>query len=210
MELDYKTGYMRKLEIVTAAQKLDKDLKELRRKHTELQRRLHELELLRTRYDYEVTRCKDELRDQYSLSKEEALKLYRSDDPVQLAKYANRLESAIDELGPINPTAVEEYAKLSERRQFLQTQYDDLVAAQDYLSSIIGDIDMTMGSQFKEVFHKINGYFGEIFVKMFGGGMAQIRLTDPDNLLETGIEVIVQPPGKKLQTLFCFQAEKGL
>ncbi|NLP41054.1 MAG: chromosome segregation protein SMC [Veillonellaceae bacterium] len=201
MELDYKTGYMRKLEIVTAAQKLDKDLKELRRKHTELQRRLHELELLRTRYDYEVTRCKDELRDQYSLSKEEALKLYRSDDPVQLAKDANRLESAIDELGPINPTAVEEYAKLSERRQFLQTQYDDLVAAQDYLSSIIGDIDMTMGSQFKEAFHKINGYFGEIFVKMFGGGMAQIRLTDPDNLLETGIEVIVQPPGKKLQNL---------
>lgn len=201
MEVEYKTGYARKLEIVTSAQKLDKDLKELRRKHADLQNRLHELELLSTKYDYEITRCIDELSDQYSLTKVEALKLYRADDPSQLAKDAKRLQSTIDELGPINPAAVEEYAKLEERRKFLQTQYDDLVDAKDYLSSIIDDIDKTMGSQFKDAFHKINDYFGEIFVKMFGGGMAQVRLTDPDNLLDTGIEVIVQPPGKKLQNL---------
>ncbi|MPL60379.1 Chromosome partition protein Smc [bioreactor metagenome] len=201
MDMEYKQGYSRKLDIVTSAQKLDKDLKESRRKHVELQNRLHEIELLDTKYGYEVTRCLDELRDQYSLTREAAFELYCNDDPSHLTKIAKRLEADIAELGLINPAAIDEYSKLQERRQFLQTQYDDLITAKDYLASIISDIDKTMGNQFSEAFNKINEYFGEIFVRMFGGGMAQIRLTDPDNLLNTGIEVIVQPPGKKLQNL---------
>lgn len=201
MEIEYKSGYTKKLELITVAQKVDKDLKEARRKHSELQSRLHEAEMLQAKYGYEITRCLDELRDQYALTREEALKQYRDDDPAHLAKTAKTLATEITELGPINPAAIEEYNKLKERRQFLQTQYDDLVAAKECLSSIINDIDSTMGSQFIEAFQKINEYFGEIFTQMFGGGMAQIRLTEPDNLLNTGIDVIVQPPGKKLQNL---------
>lgn len=201
IETDYKVNYNAKLELVMAVQKLEKELKNLRREHTELKNRLHEFELINTKYSYELTRCLDELREQYNLTREAAEKLYRADDPSQLAKEAKLLETEIAALGSINPGAIDEYRKIEERRRFLETQYDDLVAAKEYLASIISEIDETMGSQFIEAFNKINKYFGDIFVKMFGGGMAQIKLSSPENLLETGIEVIVQPPGKKLQNL---------
>ncbi|HEY3426043.1 MAG TPA: AAA family ATPase, partial [Negativicutes bacterium] len=94
-----------------------------------------------------------------------------------------------------------EYARVQERYQFLQKQSQDLMAAKEYLATIINDIDKTMSKQFSEAFRKINDYFGEIFGRLFGGGKAHLQLVEPNNLLDSGIEIFVQPPGKKQQNL---------
>lgn len=201
LDEEYKRIYSKKLDTLLALQTLDKELKDLRRKHTDLQGRLHEAELLFTKYNYEVSRCYDDLRDQHSVSLEYARAIYSSDPPAELAQRAKQLENKIALLGPINPAAIEEYTKLKERYQFLQKQCEDLLSAKDYLSSILNDIDNTMAKQFKIAFNKINEYFSEIFVQLFGGGRAHLQFNNPEALLETGVEVIVQPPGKKLQNL---------
>lgn len=201
LEGEYKLSYGKKIDTLLAIQNLDKELKELRRKHTDLQGRLHEAELLFTKYNYEVTRCNEDLRDQYTMTLEQARTIYSNEHPTELAQRAKQLENKIASLGPINPAAIEEYARLRERYQFLQKQCEDLMSAKNYLSSIISDIDNTMAKQFNAAFNKINEYFSEIFVQLFGGGKAYLQFNNPENLLETGVEVIVQPPGKKLQNL---------
>lgn len=200
-EQDYRQMYAQKATILGAMQQLEKELKELRRSVNDLQTRLHEVELLYTKYNYESTHCIHELAEQHSLTVAEANELRRPEANNQLTAIIRDLETEIAELGAVNPAAIEEYQHLQERYQFLQKQCQDLVAAKEYLASIIHDIDSTMGKQFSAALRKINEYFGDIFVKLFGGGKAHLELVDPHNLLETGIEIFVQPPGKKQQNL---------
>ncbi|MEN6565243.1 MAG: chromosome segregation protein SMC [Veillonellales bacterium] len=200
-EQEYQQLYAKKAAVLGAMQQSEQELKELRRAASDLQNRLHEVELLDTKYNYAVTHCISELSEQYSLTVAEAHSLRRSETNPQLTAMIRDLEAEITELGPVNPAAIEEYQRLRERYQFLQKQCQDLVAAQDYLSSLLHDIDSTMAKQFSAALRKINEYFGDIFVKLFGGGKAHLALTDPQNMLETGIEIFVQPPGKKQQNL---------
>lgn len=193
--------YAVKLETLSSAQQADRELKELRRKHDDLQRRLHEVEIMSTKYTYEVNRCLEELKANFSYSESEIQAVSTEGDPSHIAAAIARLETAIEDLGPVNHAAIEEYEKLKERHDFLQSQYNDLMKAKEYLSAIIGDIDRTMAKQFNAAFQEINTYFSDIFVQLFGGGKAYLQLSEPANLLETGIDVIVQPPGKKLQNL---------
>jgi len=127
--------------------------------------------------------------------------LFRDEDPEVLAARVKELETDVALLGPVNPAAIDEYTRLKERYEFLRGQYQDLTEAREYLMAIIKDIDSTMSKQFKSAFLKINEHFGELFVRLFGGGKAELQLADPDNILATGIEIIVQPPGKKQQNL---------
>jgi chromosome segregation protein len=200
-EQEHRIGYEKKLEILSALQKTEKEMKELRRKQTDIQGRLHESELLYTKYSYEATNCTEQLQQNYSLSLAAAQQICRQESTDSLLALIKRLEQDIAALGPINQAAIEEYAKLKERYEFLQEQYSDLIAAKEYLSSIIHDIDGTMASKFAIAFKEINAYFSDIFAKLFGGGRAELKLLEPDRILECGIEIIVQPPGKKLQNL---------
>ena len=196
-----KAQYVIKLDVLAALQKLEKDMKELRRTSHELQARLHEIELMATKYSYEVTNSLEKLTQQFSLTREEAKDFCRDDSMDDLTKLVRRLEREIADLGPVNHAALAEHTSLQARYDFLQTQYQDLMDAKDYLASIINDIDATMSVKFTAAFTKINEHFSDIFVRLFGGGSAQLKLVDPDNMLSTGIEIIVQPPGKKLQNL---------
>lgn len=193
--------YTDKLTKLAELQSSDKAIKELRRKHNEVQARLHEAELLQTKYSYEVTTCREILEQHYSLTVEQALALKRVEAEQELTKKIAVLEAEIAQLGPVNPNAVEEYDRLRERQQFLRRQYDDLVSAKESLTTIISDIDQSMSRQFGAAFRQINTYFGDIFTRLFGGGQARLQLGDPEHLLESGVEIIVQPPGKKLQNL---------
>ena len=112
------------------------------------------------------------------------------------------LQRQMEELGPVNPGAIEEYKAVSERYEFLQKQYTDLCEARDKLESVISEINAGMTKRFKEAFGKINGFFQNTYVQLFGGGTAVLKLSDPDNILESGIDIEAQPPGKKLQSLF--------
>ncbi|MBC8016401.1 MAG: chromosome segregation protein SMC [Sporomusaceae bacterium] len=193
--------YTIKMNVLTAIQQLEKDLKELRRKYHDLQTRLHEIDLLATKYTYEVVSSREKLDQQFSLTIEEAKVLCRNDSISNISKLVRELEREIAGLGPVNHGALTEYAHLQTRYDFLQKQYQDLADAKEYLASIIGDIDKTMSTKFTSAFTKINEYFSDIFVRLFGGGNAQLKLIDPEDMLSTGIEIIVQPPGKKMQNL---------
>ena len=200
-EEQHKSQYVTKLKILSALQQLEKEIKELRRKSHDLQSRLHESELLATKYTYEVISSREKLEQQFSLSVEEAKKLCLDDSITNVSKLARELEKEIAALGPVNHGALDEFTHLQTRYNFLSKQYEDLVSAKEYLASIITDIDKTMSEKFITAFEKINEYFSDIFIKLFGGGTAELKLIDPDNMLSTGIEIVVQPPGKKLQNL---------
>ena len=200
-EEQHKQQHVVKLTILSTLQEMEKELKELRRKSHDLQTRLHEVELLATKYTYEVANAHEKLEQQFSLTVEEAKALCLTDHSMNITKRVRELEREIGELGLVNHAALEEYTNLQNRYDFLEKQYQDLIEAKEYLSTIIIDIDKTMAAKFIVAFEKINEHFSDIFVKLFGGGQANLHLIDPENMLSTGIEIVVQPPGKKLQNL---------
>jgi len=111
------------------------------------------------------------------------------------------LKNAIKSLGDVNVNAIEEYKETSERYAFLTSQRDDIKAAEETLISIINDLDAEMRRQFEEEFVHIKEQFDAVFKELFGGGKGTLELTDSDNVLEAGICIIAQPPGKKLQNM---------
>ena len=112
-----------------------------------------------------------------------------------------RLMAEIAELGPVNPNAVEEYEETKERYDFLSTQLADLDTAKAQLQAVITEMDKAMSTQLYDVLDVVGRRFQEVFSQLFGGGTAQIVLTDPDNILTGGIDFYIQPPGKKRQQL---------
>lgn len=112
-----------------------------------------------------------------------------------------RLMAEIAELGPVNPNAVEEYEETKERYDFLSTQLADLDTAKEQLQAVIAEMDKAMSTQLYDVLDVVGHRFQEVFSQLFGGGTAQIVLTDPDNILTGGIDFYIQPPGKKRQQL---------
>ncbi|MGQ9523348.1 MAG: chromosome segregation protein SMC [Armatimonadota bacterium] len=114
---------------------------------------------------------------------------------------ANRLRAEMAAMGTVNLGAIEEHRRLVERLEFLTTQRRDLEEAEEGLRRVIAEIDEATKETFYATYRKIEASFDAMFRRLFGGGRTQLVITDPDNLLETGIDIIVQPPGKKLQHL---------
>ena len=177
-------------------------LQEIQRVHKSYVDALRTLELKRSRIEFEMTSLQEQLLEQYELdllsAQEEAITI---DDEEQVRRKVKLLKQSIEELGPVNLVAIEEYDRVQERYVFLSEQREDLVAAKDTLHKAIGEMDEEMTERFNETFKLIKKQFAVSFRELFGGGTADLMLLDPDNLLETGIEIIAQPPGKKLQSL---------
>jgi chromosome segregation protein len=117
------------------------------------------------------------------------------------ARRLEELTALIDRMGEINLTAIEEYEEVRQRHDFLQSQRDDLLAAMTDLEKAIDRMNRESRRLFKETFEAVDGHFRVLFPRLFRGGEARLELLDPDNLLETGIEMLVQPPGKKVQNV---------
>lgn len=111
------------------------------------------------------------------------------------------IRARIKQMGSVNVAAVDEYRQTMERYEQMSAQRDDLVKAQLDLQGIIDELLSKMETQFKTQFEVLNGYFQKTFVALFGGGRAELRLTDPADALNCGIDIVAQPPGKKLQML---------
>ena len=107
----------------------------------------------------------------------------------------------LEKVGPVNVLAIEESQELEQRESFLRTQRDDLVQAIESLRGTIRKINMTSRDLFRDAFAGVNQAFGEIFASLFGGGTARMQLLDEEDMLESGIELIAQPPGKKNQSI---------
>ncbi|MNZ93611.1 Chromosome partition protein Smc [compost metagenome] len=142
------------------------------------------------------------LGDDYELSFELAKQRYTvPEDVPQTQADVKELKRQITILGDVNLGAIEEYSRVSERFEFLSEQKNDLVEAKTTLYQVIKEMDDEMSKRFKMTFDAIRRECVIVFSKLFGGGRADLILNDPDNLLETGIDVVAQPPGKKLQNL---------
>lgn len=172
-----------------------------RQEQQSLEQKLHALELRVTRWDTEWETAYSRLQEEFEISWEEA-QGYQTDEerPILWAR-VQEVKRQVEELGPVNQAAIEEYPKMRERFEFLFTQKQDLVEANNSLRELIGELDKTMSERFSEGFKAVNEAFQIVFKELFNGGFAELRLDDPSNLLETGVEIIAQPPGKKPQLL---------
>jgi chromosome segregation protein len=168
--------------------------------YTKLNNELKQNEILVNRLDVKLDNLLNSLSSDYSITYESAKLNYILDiDSEEARKEVNKLKNEIKSLGPINLGSIEEYERVSERYNFLNNQKEDLLNAQNTLLNIIDQMDDVMKEKFIESFKKVQHEFKNVFKELFGGGDADLKLTDPDNLLETGIEIIALPPGKKLQ-----------
>jgi len=163
---------------------------------------LHELEIEVNRADVKLDTLLSTLNETYSMTYEKAISLYKLDIESNVARNkVNSLKRQIRELGPVNEMAPEEYEKVSERYEFLIHQQEDLSNAENTLLEIIEEMDNVMKQEFLKTFKIIQDNFSSTFKELFGGGHAELSLTDSSNLLETGIEINACPPGKTLKSI---------
>jgi chromosome segregation protein len=166
--------------------------------------RLSDARVGEARLDAERAAIAERLFASYSVGAEEALSRDVSAlslSPEEARLEIKRLRQEIDDLGPVNHTSIEESKELAERHHFLKEQLADMESAQESLSEVIRECDRVCIKQFTETFEAIRGEFSDIFQDVFGGGAADLALDDPSAPLECGVEIVCQPPGKRLTSL---------
>lgn len=181
---------------------IEAEVKDLTNDITALQTDIHKVEMQHTRAEMELESVEMKLLETYEMSYNKA-ESYR-DSSLSLtwaAKHCEELKNDIREMGTVNVNAIEEYEKLRERHMFLSVQVEDLSNAKENLIAVIAEIEENMKLQFITEFNKINENFNQVFKQLFGGGHAELVLTDEEDVLGSGIEIIAKPPGKKLQNL---------
>ena len=170
-----------------------------------LKEKRHQVEMDSVRKTSEMESTAGILADNFKLSVEEAREKALTDiGEGALKKEEILLAQKIEDLGPVNLAAEEDYQAAKERYEFLTKQYDDMVTAKKQLELVISGINSDMTKRFREAFDKINEYFGKCYEKLFGGGKARLVIQNEENLLETGIDIEAQPPGKKMRNLSLF------
>ncbi len=177
--------------------------KELRAEIDELGRRIHDLDVRRTELTIKKDHLFTRIQEKYQVSLDEIGSTYedREIDRETAGEQLAHLNRKIDQMGPVNIMAIEEYNALEERFQFLSTQETDLNESVDSLMAAIRKINRTSRQRFQEAFSAINHQFKQVFTELFQGGQAELRLEEGEDILDAGVEVIAQPPGKKLQHL---------
>ena len=176
---------------------------ELSKHMAELDKELFRLNSRREGYEEASEKHINYMWEEYELTYSSAMEI-RDENLTDLAfmkKEIQRLKNEIKALGSVNVNAIEDYKNVSERYEFLKTQHDDLIEAEATLIKIIEELDAAMRKQFKESFEQINIEFDKVFRQLFGGGKGTLELIEDEDILEAGIRVIAQPPGKKLQNM---------
>ena len=167
----------------------------------DLKSQIVKIDVKKTKLEEDINGIINKMWEEYELTPNNVVD-YRKPDNVQLTqKKVKDLRNEIRELGSVNVDSIEEYKNLKDRYDFMCEQRVDLESTMAKLRKIISDMTNIMKEQFKEKFEMINKNFAEVFKELFGGGNASLTLEDKDNILECGIEITVQPPGKKLQNM---------
>ena len=167
----------------------------------ELKAQITKLEVKKTKAEEDITEIINKMWEEYELTPNNAGNYQKPENVALTQRRVNVLRTDIKELGSVNVDSIEEYKNQKERYDFMCEQRLDLDETMAKLRNVIQDMTETMRKQFKEKFEVINKNFGEVFKELFGGGMAEVTLTDETNILECGIDITVQPPGKKLQNM---------
>ncbi|MCD8843233.1 chromosome segregation protein SMC [Staphylococcus gallinarum] len=196
-----ETLKQKRLELNETIETTDQKLSEANQDILSIENRYQDIKSEQSRLDVLINHAIDHLSETYHLTYERASELYELDDDIEaLRKKVKLTKMSIEELGPVNLNAIEQFEEINSRYTFLNEQRTDLRAAKTTLEQIIEEMDQEVKDRFKETFHAVQGYFAEVFKSLFGGGQAELRLTD-DDYLTAGVDIIVQPPGKKLQHL---------
>lgn len=193
------------------ADELEGNVRRIRREMSSLSASIHQDELEKAKTETRMEQALMRLNTDYSLTYEAASE-YRCDlSEKDAAVQVKKLRSQISALGDVNLQAPAEYEEVSSQAEFLNGQKEELEAASQKILDAIDEMDQTMITQFSEMFEKINSQLDGIFKAMFGGGRASLSMTDPSNVLETGIDIDVQPPGKTVKNIQTFSGgEKAL
>lgn len=167
-----------------------------------LQEEYSRTEVRKTRLEAEMEALQDRIWNEYELTYSSAMELKKDVGSLTSAqRRINEIKNMIKELGPINVAAIDDYIKTKDRYEFMTNQRNDMEQAREKLLRVIAEMTSIMKKQFLEQFKLINKNFNDVFRELFNGGRASLTLVDEENVLESGIEIEAQPPGKKLQNM---------
>jgi chromosome segregation protein len=181
---------------------LHSDIKQLSGVVEEIVDKKHRFEVQRSRLEAELENLQNNIWDEYGITYSCALAYLDKDLKLNnINQEIQNIKENIQALGQVNVSAIDEYKRIKERYEFLESQRRDLVEAKRNLNNIIQDVTRVMEQKFREEFELINEQFQQVFSQLFGGGVAELVLEDQADVLGCGIDIIAQPPGKKLQSL---------
>lgn len=187
---------------VSAMDETEQQLKTLMKEESAQKEAVYQLSLRKERLQMETEQCEEQLREEYQMLPADAVPyIDREKTKKEKRERMKTLKKQIDALGDVHVGAIEEYRAVSERHVFLTDQRDDVLEAKASLENIVGEMDAIITKRFKETFDAINESFQKTFPAFFHGGYGELRLTDEEDLLQTGVDIAVQPPGKRLQHL---------
>lgn len=177
----------------------------------DLKGQLVKIDVRKTKIQEEITETINKLWEEYELTPNSIEEYEKPKNVSETKKQVNSLRTQMKEMGSVNVESIEEYKKQKERYDFMSEQRLDLENTMAKLRKIITDMTAIMKEQFEKKFKEINKNFGEVFAELFGGGKAEVKLEDEQNILECGIDITAQPPGKKLQNMLLLSGgEKAL
>ena len=197
-------GFARAREEKTGEQKrLFDKREELSGRMNHLDKELFRLQSQKEKLDERLERHVEYMWSEYELTATTAQAFFNPQwtSLAEMKRQAGTLKESIRALGNVNVNAIEDYKEISERYEFMRTQHEDLVKAEETLMGIIEELDTGMRRQFEEKFKEIRREFDQVFKELFGGGHGQLELVEDEDILEAGIQIISQPPGKKLQNM---------
>lgn len=202
-EIKLKEDVTRREELNAKQKNFFSTREEMAERMTALDKEVYRLnaqkEKLEDSIEYQINYMWDEY--EITLSDAATLRDEEMTDLPAMKREISALKDQIKKLGDVNVNAIEDYKNLMERYTFLKTQHDDLVEAEKTLENIIEELDTAMRKQFREKFAEINAEFDKVFKELFGGGKGTLELMEDEDILEAGIRIIAQPPGKKLQNM---------
>ena len=166
-----------------------------------LKEQVNKSDIKKSKYEVELEQIISKMWEEYEITPNDPGEYEEPKNVAEVQKQVNKIRGEMKDLGSVNIDSIEEYKKLKERYDFMNEQRLDLETTMAKLRNVITDMTTVMKKQFEDRFRVINKNFSEVFVELFGGGKAELKLTDEDNILESGIEIEVQPPGKKLQNM---------
>jgi len=177
-------------------------IREQRQQLRGVEEQLRQTEVRVNRLDVELDTLLRKLSEEYEISYELAKSRYPApEDMIAVQNRVRELKREINALGEVNLGAIEEYERIHERHKFLSGQKADLIEAKANLYRVIDELNEEMARRFRTTFEAIRAQFAVVFARLFGGGRADLLLEEPEQILETGIAIVAQPPGKKLQNL---------
>ena len=213
---NYNDKVLLKEKLILESKNINKELDELKLKIDEqqaleklknsnlrsLEKDANDVEIKITKTEIKMDNMLNTLNEEYSLTYEKAKSDYVLElDSEEARSKVSNYKAIIKRIGMVNLDSIEEFERVNTRYQFLTSQKEDLLKAEDTLLDIMNEMDGVMKEEFSNTFQKIREEFKHVFKELFGGGNADLTLTNPEDLLTTGVEIVASPPGKKLTTI---------